>query len=358
MESAVKKTMVNFIVGMMVLPSVGTIVAGCGELKKVDEMHDSTAEMNKTTGKMNETTSEMNSKMKSMEAKTTTLSQMTDELYDTLRQGNSLQLRREAYDAVLKAPTFFKKTSEAGKYFMSFEFQVMNNLGQDLEPGKRDVLAQQEAQEFFMEIEELAPRDGSINPTASPNSDKITSQENRTASFNAMAVTSHQMNRKEVRTGKLSREFAARSLYSMIEEALLAPRDKAQSGYIREIMAHQEKAIQIVQTRLNMFPMMFIDLVSKISERSFFEKAEMMVLGWECDLDSLNATQIEFYQTEVLDQAIQAKQLLVKLGLQPKMDSTLLRLLQKMKIKANVQKNSVASAGQVRLIGLLEELKK
>lgn len=279
--------------------SVISLLTACGELKKVDDMRDSTVSMGKTTTQMNDTTTGMKSKMDSLEAKTIDLGAMTNELYDTARQGSSLQLRRDAYDSMLKAPTFFKKLSEASKYFMSFEYQVWNNLGQDTEPEKREILAQQEALEFFTEIEELAPRDGSVQPTAHPNAKDIYSAENRTSVFNALAATIHHMNRKEIRVSKYNANIDQKSLYDLMEEALLAPRDKAQSGYIREIMAHEEKAIQILKTRYSMFPMMFIDMMTKISDKSLLEQLQMGLMGWDCDLDTLNATQLEYFQTEL-----------------------------------------------------------
>ncbi len=348
----------------LLVSSVLVLLVGCGELKKVDEMHDSTVKMGETTGQMNKTTSEMNdtttqmrNKMTSLEQKTQELKQTTDELYDTLRQGNALQLRREAYDAILKAPTLFKKISEANKYMMSFEFQIWNNIGQDLEPEKRDLLGQQAAMEFFLEIEELAPRDNSINPTAKPDPANITSQGNRTAAFNAMALAMHQVNRKEVRAQQMNKDIKPMNLYSLMEEALLAPRDQAQKSAAREIMAHEDKAYQILQTRMNVFPLVFIDSVSKLGDKNVLVQAKMAMLGWELDLDSLNATQLEYLQTEVLEQAVKSKKLLIKLGKKPVMDGMVLRLLTKMTVKSNAKKTAEVAAAQTKLLGLITELK-
>lgn len=333
--------------------SLTALMTGCGELKKVDDMRESTVGMGKTTTQMNNTTSQMKAKMDSLEQKTTVLSDMTDELYDTLRQGNSLQLRREAYDSVLKAPTSFKKISEAAKYFMSFEYQVWNPLGQDLESNKLNDLAQQETLEFFLEIEELAPRDGSVDPTVLPDASDIKSADNRSASFNAMAVSMHQVNRKKARATKVAGLDKVKSLYDLTEEALLTPRDKAQEGYIREILAHEEKAIQLLQARYNMFPTMLFDMVEKISEASLISKIKAPLFGWDLDLGKLNATQLEYYQTEILDQSIKAKDLLVKLGIKPVMNWKLKLLFDKMKIKASGKNSDVA----VQEAKIMEKLK-
>ena len=361
-------------------------LAGCGELQKLDdmrqstekvkqttgEMNNTTSEMNQTTSEMNKTTSEMNQttakmaetttgmdqKMANLQTKATQLNDITNELYDTLRQGNSLQLRRDAYDSILKAPTLYKKISEAGKYFMSYEFQLWNQLGQDSELEKRDILAQQGAMEFFMEIEELAPSDNSVNVTVEPDAKDRTSTANLNASFNAMAATMHKENRKEDRQQIQSTDYKPVSMYSMMEEALLAPRDEAQTGYKREILAHEAKAVQLVKTRYSLFPLIFINAVSGIGTKGLIDKAKMAYFGWDLDLDSLNATQLEYLQTEVLEQAITAKQLLIKLKIKPDMDSTVARLLDKMSINKSGKKPADVIALQNKLIASINELKK
>ncbi|HWU42779.1 MAG TPA: hypothetical protein VN132_05045, partial [Bdellovibrio sp.] len=276
-----------------------TLLMGCSEMKKMDDMKNNTSQMKETTTKMNdkmahmdstttgmdkkmaqmndttthmdETTTGMSEKMTAVVTKTEGVKAISEELYDTIRQGNSVTLRRDGYAAVLNAPTLFKKISEANKYFMSFEFQIWNSHGQDLEPNQRDILGQQAAQEFFTEIEGLAERDNSVNPLANPDPVEIlvdpSCAENREASFNAFAMALHQVNRKEVRAETQNSGLKRMTMYSMMEDALLAPRNMPQAGYIREILAHEEKAIQILQTRYNIFPLVFIDAVSKLTDK-------------------------------------------------------------------------------------------
>lgn len=305
-----------------------TLLSGCSELKKLDEMRE-------TTGSMKS---------------------VTDELYDTLRQGNSLQLRREAYESVLKAPTLFKKISEANKYMMSYEFQIWNMLGQDKEGEKRDLLGQQAAMEFFMEMEELAPQE--VNPLAEPDADDINSAENRSASFNSMALAMHQVNRKQVRATEQNPEEKLMSLYSMMEEALLTPRDEAQKGYAREVMAHEALAIKLLQARYNIFPLVFVDSVSHIGTKSLVDKAIQVYGSWTLDMDSMNATQVEYLQTEVLNHAVAAKKLLLKIGVQPEMNSTVAKLLKNMKIAESKKKSSAeVTESQKNMLKLLEQLR-
>ncbi|WP_413293047.1 hypothetical protein ACLSU7_16775 [Bdellovibrio sp. HCB185ZH] len=319
-------------------------MVACSELKKVDEMHDATVKMSDTTEDMKKSTGE--------------LKDQTDELYDALRQGNALQLRREAYNSVLQAPTLFKKISEATKYFMSYEVQLWNGLGQDRSSAKRELLEQQAAQEFFMEIEELAQRDNSVDPLAEPDAKDITSRDNLTASFNAMAVAMDRTNRKQVENVDRLGETELVSMYSLMEEALLAPRDIPQKGSIREVLAHEEKAIQILQTRYNMFPLMFIDMVSKLGDKNLVMQAKTLLMGWDLDMSGMNATQVEYLKTEVLQKGIDAKNLLIKLGKTPQMDSKVKRLIDKMKVQKGAAKLSFTEAqNQQTLINMLKEIR-
>lgn len=307
-------------------------------------MHDATVKMSDTTEDMKTSTGE--------------LKNQTDELYDALRQGNALQLRREAYNSILQAPTLFKKISEATKYFMSFEIQLWNGLGQDKSSSKRESLEQQATQEFFMEIEELAPRDNSIDPLAEPDAKDISSRDNMTASFNAMAVTMERTNRKQLENNDRLGERTVVSMYSLMEEALLAPRDVPQKGSIREVLAHEEKAIQILQTRYNMFPLMFIDAVSKLGDKNKVMQAKTLMMGWDLDLSGMNATQVEFLKTEVLQQGLDAKNLLIKLGKKPEMNSKVARLIDKMKVKKGEAKVSFTAAqDQQGLVNMLKEIR-
>lgn len=337
------------------------LLAACSEQKKLDEMHDATLKMEKTTSQMSDNTIKLKQKTDSLEQLTSDLKDMNEELYDALRQGNALQLRREAYKEILAAPTMFKKISEAGKYFMSFEVQLWNELGQDKVLPKRDILKQQAAEEFFLEIEELAPRDGSVDPTAQGevSNTNINSDKNRSASFNAMAAAMHKVNRKQNLTLKSDPALKEVSMYSIMEEALLLPRDQAQKeGAAREVLAHEAKAIQLLQARYNIFQMIFLDAVSDIGAKSFIDKAKMVLSGWEFNSDSLNATKTEYLNSQVLVHALNAKNLLLKLGHKPVLDENLGKILKNMNLKVGGKNGPEMTAKQTRMMELLQELRK
>ncbi|MGZ3775919.1 MAG: hypothetical protein ACXVCY_19100 [Pseudobdellovibrionaceae bacterium] len=347
------------------------LLSACSEQKKLDEMHDATLKMEKTTEQMNEntiqmkqntvqmkeTTVQMKEKTESLEKLTRDVKDMSEELYDALRQGNSLQLRREAYKSMLEAPTLFKKIAEAGEYFMSFEIQLWNQYGQDKDFQAREILKQQAAEEFFLVIEELAPRDGSVDPTQQADTLNINSDANRSASFNAMAAAMHKVNRKQHRSLKAVPSEKEVSMYTIMEEALLLPRDQAQpKGAAREVLVHEEKAIQLLQARYNIFQMIFIDAVSNIGGKSIVEKAKMALMGWEFNPESLSITKIKYLNTEVLNHALAAKNLLLKLGKKPILNDSLAGLLKHMNVKVNGQGGPDLVAEQTQMMDLLKQL--
>jgi hypothetical protein len=322
-------------------------------------MEDTTKKMNKTTGDMAQTTQDLAKKTEDMK-------NTTNELYDALRQGNALQLRRDAWKSILEAPSMFKKISESAKYFMSYEVQLWNLYAQDITEEKRDILAQQAAQEFFLEIEDLAPRDGSVQITAMPQPNDIQSAENRAASFNALAVSMDQINRKQLNSLALRQDLSVISMESLMEDALLAKASinagtaklGTKAGYITEVLAHEAKAIQLLQTRYNFFPLMLIDATTAISEKSLVGKAAMITLGWDLDLSALNEVQLEYYSTKILQPAIAARELLKKIGVKPVMDGNLAKLLAKMRVKTAVKLSPSMAASQTKLIGLLQDIQK
>lgn len=330
-------------------------VAACAEKKQLTEMHDNTAEMKDTTVKMEKN-------MTDVQGKTVQLKDMTDELYDALRQGNAVQLRRDAWKAILEAPTMFRKISEAGKYFMSYEMQLWNMNGQDLTPGKRDILAQQAAREFFLEVEELAPREG-IDVTAEPNGRDINSVANRVASFNAMTVAIQEINRKQNTTLEKDAKLDKISMLSIMEEALLAKKSLSEGTanlgtkepYIREILVHEKKAIQILQTQYNLFPLVFIDQVSGINDKTWVGKAAML-LGWTFDMDKLNAQQVVYLREEMLAKAIHARDVLKQIGVKAELDWKVARLLSKMKIEGQAKVSAKTADDRAKLLDLIRQI--
>lgn len=379
----------------LVLGAISLILMSCGEVKNFHEMKDSTKNMEKTTARMAEvteqmakTTSEMAqttsqmakttegmaTKMDSLYSETLTLSGRTksmgmtsDELYDALRQATGLQVRNEVWKNMLEAPTMYRKMVEAGKYFMAFEMQFWNQFGQDVTQAKRDSLAQQATKEFFYQIEELAKRDGSLDLTAEPNAAEIYSDANRMASFNAVAMAMSQINRKQLEfLGVMKQPAPVISMHSLILEALEAKAqvenleyDKlgTKLSYIREVLVHEERAIQLLRTQVNLAPLVFIDSVTKLNEKNILSKGKMM-LGWDLDLASVKSNDLEYYYQELVEPALRSKAVLKKLGYDDKLVFPAKQLLGAMKVKHGAEKTLKRTALQNRMILALLQFEK
>jgi hypothetical protein len=339
----------------LVLPVL--FLSACSEVNKLGKMQDSTVSMEKTTKEMNTTTSQMKDRTESLEAQTVELKKLTDELYNALRQGDALNSRRQAFDLLLKEPSTYKKISEAGKYFMSFEVQLWNDNGQDKGGVRRDILAQQAAQEFFMEIESLAPRDGSVDPTQEGDSLDVYSESNRSASFNALAMAMHLTNRKQDDILKRDESLKKISMYSILEDALLSRAgNTALSGANREVLLHEKRAIQLLQARYNTFQLIFVDLISGISDQSNINKIRMLLFGWNADISTLSVTKANYLVTEVLFHAFEAQKLLGKIGQNTELNPKLRRLLHSMNIIGTREKASTLSASHLELFKMIEKV--
>lgn len=353
------------LVSLITTAGMVATLAGCTVTKNLDQMHDATVKMSDTTDKMKDDTDQMKTSTQNLQTDTEHLQKETDELYNALRQGNALQLRRDGFDAVLKGPTMFKKLSDAGTYFMAYEVELWTNTGEDAGEDQRNILAQQATQEFYMQMEGLAPRDNSVDPTAQPDPKDFDSQKNRTASFNAFAAAAHQVNRKQADVLAANGGYQAISMLSLTEEALSAEKSlnkgTANLGtrelYIHEVLVHKDKAIQLMQTRYNFLPMMFIDGVTQISDKGLFGKLEILEGGWTCDMTKMNIEQVKFFENEVLGQAIEARNFLKSIGVKPVMNSTVIKLLNNMKLVAGSKSEPALAAEQVKLVGMIHDLK-
>jgi hypothetical protein len=112
-----------------------TALSGCS---KVEEMHTATMEMNSTTSDLADVSSQMN--------------KMMAEVYDSGRQGASLDLRNKLFDIAVNAPKIEEKATNAGLYFLAFEFQLWSNLGQDNRANERERLMKDAVEEFFCHL--------------------------------------------------------------------------------------------------------------------------------------------------------------------------------------------------------------
>jgi hypothetical protein len=405
----------NAILGLLSICSTASLIA-CSEQKKLTEMHDATIRMDNTTLEMNENTKSMKTKTNEMSVQTRKMSDTTDdmakttkdmaktteemrkttdrmagttdhmakttdqmldvtqglaqqtqelkldteELYDALRQGSSLQVRELLLKALVEAPNMIAKASKAGKYFMSFEFQLWTNRSQDKSEQKRDLLIQQAIEELFIEIKGLVNsvyQETEIKTVPSSNKNSgvfdVTNRENLIASFNALAASAHKINRKQIENISLySKKLTPYSVLDIIKLALKYEKSsEAERAKISEnrkeaykiVLENRERAILLLQTRYSFLPLSVMNSFSDFSDQNFIQKIVSTKFSWTLDLShTANAERLEYYHSNVLKMALEDRDFLLSIGETPKLHMVTLGLLKNMKIE-NIPSDSDVS---------------
>lgn len=249
-----------------------------------EKLVDKTDKLTDNTGKLVDKTDNLGSDIKDMK-------KTTEELYDSLRQGDAANLRKTFLDAMNVSVEIPKKLGMATKYFWSFEFQLWSNQGLD-DATRREELAASASREFLREVQEYSPEVKFISPTTEDNNEK---------NFLALATTMHMVNDKQV-TRVENTKLEEYSIYHFFEVALKEKSllDKNQISYSQlsrattEILFFPERVIQLLQARANFIMAMYIDKGLGISTMGFIKKiGYAMGKDWTLDLKSLNEVEVE-----------------------------------------------------------------
>ncbi|MBC7370169.1 MAG: hypothetical protein H7326_01300 [Bdellovibrionaceae bacterium] len=306
-------------------------LSACDMKSNLDDMHTSTVQMEKTTGEV--------------EKHSDSIDNQTGELYDALRQGDSLQSRRSAMQNLISSRDPLRKLSEAAKYFMAFEYNLWSGFGKDRSEEKRTALASLAAQEFFKDIQQLIP-DGEMK--ASPFAGQVVASENSNLvnSFNALSATLQFMNPKQVSKLAERKELKPINMYTMIEESLLAKADiesgkkriQDYPGYVKEILFSEREAVYLLQARYNYLPSLVIGKATK-AQYSKLTGAKMVLAGWTLDLATLNIVQIAEL-TGFMQDAQNVKALLTKIGEPAVLDGMLAKMFKNMNAKKSLNATS------------------
>jgi hypothetical protein len=330
-------------------------MSACEMKKNLDEMHDSTGEMNVTTTEMNGnlgemkqttqtmsgTTSEMNTKMGQMAQTTDSMSKTTDdmkattcEMYTALRQGDSLSARRNGMKAINDAEAGAPKISEAGKYFMSFEFQIWSNLCRDNKEIRLQ-LAAEAAKEFMRDVQQfIAPGQTEAMPFANPKLHGA-ARANREQSLNAIAAAMHLVNPKQEALMNKENQI---TMWEMIKTSLLASQQIATGKaniadfpeYVHQILIYEGVAKLLAQARYNYLGAMMISRASKIRE-GFVPYAKMRYISWTLDVSLYGQVEVSEFGV-YLNGGNLAYEAMVKAGITPKINKDLRGILENMSI--------------------------
>lgn len=327
------------------------VTVSCSEKKQLTEMHDATVSMDNRTEVLNQKTN-------LLKEDSHRLMELSAELYDALRQGDAVKIRHSSWEAAIKADRLEEKLVQSALYFMSFEFQLWNSLGQDESLEKRERLLQQATMEFLLKVEGLSPRGDEINPLATPlrfdigNFGEVFGDMNRTATFNAMSAVLHRMNRKQTENlVRLNMEQYSVNMLDLIEKSLLMKQQIEKENlmnsvvpdYVKEVLAHENTAIQLLQTRVSFLATMWMMKASELQNKGMLQQIRgvyfdnLLKKEWSFDISKMNAVQLHYYRTEVLEQALRTKLFLNKLGIEAVKNKQIQSMYARMKI-INVSK--------------------
>jgi len=350
--------------GMLVFLFLILGLSGCSMEKKlgdmqgsIDEMKQNTDEMKNDTAKMNRQLEQLQNETRSLGGISRSLDKQTAEMYDSLRQGDSLSARRASLQALLEAEQFPRKLSEAGKYLMSFEYQLWWRDGLD-DDSKREELAAIGMRELFYDVHQFVDVNDHTPQPFSGGLFGFGEAGNRLRAFNALAASLHLMNPKQEALLKKYPGVRPHSALSMIQEALLA-RDvngrqiKRLPKYVREILVFEGTATLLLEARYNFLGLLTLarlmdeerlqvsyiknryrlagrvidsKLAAKIRES--FPRSERVLNGrLLIDLAQFNDVQLEDIHW-YLDEANQVHKSLMMAGVQPQIDPVLKQMFQ------------------------------
>lgn len=278
-------------------------------------MHNATMKMSGTTSDVADISSQMN--------------KMMAEVYDSGRQGASLDLRNKLFDLAVKAPKIEEKATNAGLYFLAFEFQLWSNLGQDSRTGERERLMKDAVEEFFCHLLSLTHWE-EIDPFAGKNPLAFGETESERATFNAFALTLERNNRKQEIT-TTDNGLDAISMRNLIENALLAGQ-KIKAGearitdfpaYVDIVRQHEEIAILLLKARYQMLGLAVLTQLTPIA-RNNWEGFKYKVWGksWKIDLNQLNSSVVRLAAFR-LKEANRARNFLAGLGEKVELDPSI-----------------------------------
>ena len=309
-------------------------LSACQAKKQLDNMHDATMDMRNQTQNISRTSDELGRQM--------------GEMYDALRQGDSLKARRDSLAALVSARDSARKVSEASKYFMSFEYQIWSGIGEDT-PVRRLEAAESAMKEFMKDVQEfLLPGQTEVEPLATRDSEGG----NRQMSFNSLAAALHLVNPKQTAMRTRQPGTSEMTMYSMLREAVLAKAkmDRGETratdlpGYVREALNYPRVLELLLQARYNYVAAMAVSRVSNLREGTL-PYLRMRFLNWDLDMSKLNVVQMREV-ARYFRAATSAHDVMKEAGLTPSLNHALGRVLGNMRIR-RVEANPAApsSAG-------------
>jgi hypothetical protein len=323
---------------------------------KLNDMHDATMAMSATTAKMGATTEGMNGVM--------------GEIFDSGRQGAALDLRTKQWENLINSSKLEDKGTFAGLYFLAFEFQLWANIGHDSRAGERERLEADAVKEFsrrLLGITHWAPEE--LDPFAGKNPLKFGNVENEKASFNAVAASLEENNRKQEMTAA-DANTQALSMLNLITQGLRAGKEIREGKatladfpeYVDLVLQREELMTRLLKARYQVLGLAVLGQLTPLT-RNLTEGFKYKYLGrkWDINFNQLSESLVNL-ATFRIQQANEARDVLQELGIEVTLDPSIKDIFSRATVKnfAGTQgalvadPSSSAAHDQESLIGVLK----
>jgi hypothetical protein len=253
-------------------------------------------------GKMDKTNEKMDATLKQSQE----ISNISEDLYGDLRQGDSWEHRAAAFERMKAAPTLKEKKTFAGPYFSGFEFQLWKNSRGD-DPARREALYRCAIDEFLGPLATLMlPDSYDINvefpkpgATANPNA----------ANLQALAIALHVLNENQDSRKRADGNYPVVSMLDVIVSGLRhAP--AVESGaevidalppYVQAVLGDAPTLTYLLNVRYNLY--LYISMKKLLNGRPFTGAI------WDPEINKLSTASINILP-EWLNRALEIKTLM------------------------------------------------
>lgn len=310
----------------------------------VSAMKEETKKVNESVNTMSEEVGDLRSDLQGVQSKIGNVNTGIEEVYDGLRQGDSSNLRRLAFKAMVEAIAHEKKLSEAAMYIAAFEFYFWRDFGLDANLKRREELIAGASQQFFKTVYEVYNYTPRVFPLADP---KISDVLNKEASFNALAAVLHMDNPKQKENIKLMATKGIKieevTFLKIIEQGLALKSKLASNqmevaavpAYLKEVLINEEVAIKLLQARWQFLTVSAMDKsfqFKKVGAFRYIRSAWNLMSRWELDFSKMNSVQIAD-QHFFLQEAYKAREILKSINVAVTPDPVMAGFIKRMVVK-------------------------
>ncbi|MCB9091298.1 MAG: hypothetical protein H6621_10340 [Halobacteriovoraceae bacterium] len=255
------------------------------------------------------------------------------------RKGES-SMSRDEYFSRLKSDeettTFAHKVAMAAKYYKAFEFQVWTGQRYDTIE-YREKLFKDAINEYFRKIQDLTEGKNLADYNASPLG---LGDKNNANAIMALAVAMHEKNGlQDYVLANTQKDVEILSFYKLMEKASLRVADvEKEEIYFKDLKEYEEDAsyyrdefVELVNLRYNMLLIMGLTKISGMGESlaGMVTFLKMGISKWETRFTTLDLGQRNKVNLW-LENSLKAKDLLERLGVEPRMYSDVKKRLQNM----------------------------